>query len=402
MHNPPPARLIDVTRLLRRSGRMLTGVDRVELAYLQELLQGDVALWGMARTPLGYVLLDRTGLAQFAAAVTGARPFGPPDLLSRLSRRQHPTVRAAQSDLRRWAVARCMPRGLARMLVRHLPEGTAYLNLGHSNLTERVFEAVRAVAQARITVFIHDIIPLTHPQFQRPGTVAPFEAKLARVQRYADLILYNSDDTRRQTEAWMQQRGTVPAGIVAHLGTIVVEPDPSALPARLRFDRPYFVCVGTIEPRKNHALLLDIWEALGDRAPPLVIAGSRGWNNAGVFARLDALPEGAPVHEAAGLSDAALAALVQGAHALLFPSHAEGFGLPAIEAMTLGTPVLCSNIATFGEILGDKAVYTDPLDWQLWQSRVVDWSKRSRETLRVTDFDAPTWDAHFKIALSFT
>jgi glycosyltransferase involved in cell wall biosynthesis len=87
---------------------------------------------------------------------------------------------------------------------------------------------------------------------------------------------------------------------------------------------------------------------------------------------------------------------------MLFPSHAEGFGLPAVESLRLGTPVLCSNMATFREILGDKAVYLDDSAVNIWEETIVDWSKRARDTLRVQDFEAPDWAAHFKIALSFT
>lgn len=398
----PAARLLDVTRLLRRAGRVWTGVDRVELAYLKALIADDTPLWGLARTPLGYVLLDRTGLVAFHARLTGAMPFAAPDLLSRLSRGATRPMRQALSELRRRAVARCLPRGLAAMLKRVLPAGTAYLNTGHSNLSARVLRAVRAVPASRITVFIHDVIPLEYPHYQRAGSADTFEAKLRRVAAHADLILYNSRDTMARTQAVMAPWGAVPPGIVAHLGTNATAPDPAALPAGLPPDAPYFITVGTIEPRKNHALLLDVWERLGHEAPVLLICGSRGWNNAATFARLDALGPDARVREISGLSDGALAALVEGAQALLFPSHAEGFGLPLVEAALLGTPSVCCDQAIFREILAKNAIYMDDLAIDLWHDTVLSLSKQARETLRLRDFDAPAWDAHFKIALSYT
>lgn len=388
--------------MLRRAGRVWTGVDRVELAYLEALIAEPVPVWGLARTPVGYVLLDRVGLAEFHQRLTGATPFSSPDLLSRMVRGMHPVARTALTDARKLSVARCVPGLLARMLRSVLPHGTAYLNTGHSNLSVRVLEAVRAVPQSRITVFVHDVIPLEYPHYQRAGTVEAFEQKMRRVSASADLIIYNSADTQRRTERVMAEWGPIPRGIVAHLGAMRPKPDDVGLPPGLPPQGRYFITVGTIEPRKNHALLLDVWENLGPDAPMLLICGGRGWNNSEVFARLDALGPDARVHEVSGLDDGALAALVQGAEALLFPSHAEGFGLPAVEALMLGTPVVCADIATFREILGKNAVYIDDSSWKLWHGAIVNWSQQAQDTLGPDDFVAPSWEAHFKIALRLT
>lgn len=401
-NDPPPARLLDFTRLLRRAGRVWTGVDRVELAYLDALISDAVPVWGLARTPVGYVLLDEAGLAAMYERFTGDVAFSGSDFLSRLQLKSNASSRGAQTDARKFAVARCLPSGLEGTLRRLLPAGLAYLNIGHSNLTNRVLSAVRGVPQSRISVFVHDVIPLEFPQYQRNGTVEKFEKKMRHVQRHADLILYNSVDTKERTEAVLASWGDVPKGIVAHLGAVTPTPDISEVPMAAMPDAPYFITVGTIEPRKNHSLLLDVWERLGPQAPMLLICGGRGWNNEDVFSRLDALGEDARVRELSGLTDGALMALIEGAHGMLFPSHAEGFGLPAVEALQLGTPVLCSNKATFREILANNAVYLDDSDHQLWEEGIVNWSKQARETLRVDGFEAPTWAEHFKIALSFT
>jgi glycosyltransferase involved in cell wall biosynthesis len=400
--NPPSARLLDFTRLLRRAGHVWTGVDRVELAYIEALIADAIPVWGLARTPFGYVLLDEAGLTEMYSRLTGDIAFSAPDVLSRFQLKSIAASRGAQTDTRKFAVGRCLPGGLAKLLRRFLPAGVAYLNTGHSNLTNRVLLAVHSMPKSQVAVFIHDVIPLEFPQYQREGTVEPFEKKMRRVQQHADLILYNSVDTKERTEAVMIRWGDVPKGIVAHLGAITPAPDVSEIPQGMLPDAPYFITVGTIEPRKNHALLLDVWERLGPQAPMLLICGGRGWNNQDVFSRLDALGEDAQIKELSGLTDGALMALIEGAHGLLFPSHAEGFGLPAVEALQLGTPVLCSNKATFREILANNAVYLDVSDQQLWEEGIVNWSKQARETLRVDGFEAPTWAEHFKIALSFT
>ncbi|MFT5742778.1 MAG: glycosyltransferase involved in cell wall biosynthesis, partial [Paracoccaceae bacterium] len=189
------------------------------------------------------------------------------------------------------------------------------------------------------------------------------------------------------------------SAVVAHLGVDLTPPDAASLPKSLDLTRPYFVTVGTIEPRKNHGLLLDVWEALGADPPRLFICGSRGWQNEDVFARLDRGIEG--VTELSGLSDGAIAALFQGAHAMLFPSFAEGFGLPPIEAAALGTPVICGDLAIWREVLGDTGVYLDVTDRYKWQKAIIKIAEQ-KNTSPKDKMVAPTWADHFKIVLSMT
>ena len=395
----PAGRLLDLTRSLRRAGRTATGVDRVELAYLSELLTRDAPLYGVARTALGYVLLDRAGIHAFHDRLMGRVPWGRADLLSRLPRGRNVALMQAESDLRRLALTRCLPAFLPRMLRRCLPPGFVYLNVGHSNLTDRVFGAMKE-AKAQVAVLIHDVIPLEYPAYQRPGTVAPFRAKIDRVSAQADLVIYNSQDTQRRSEA--QMRGRIPAAVVAHLGVDAPTPDVGELPAGLLPKRPYFVIVGTIEPRKNHGFLLDLWQSMGPTAPPLLVCGSRGWNNSAVFDRLDQLPPDGTVQEIAGLSDNALATLVQGAAGMLFPSYAEGFGLPPAEALSLGTRVLCNDLPVLHEVLGDKAVYAALTEPYSWIRTIEDWAETPPDPRPATTFIAPTWAEHFKTVLKST
>ena len=405
----PPACLLDLTRLVSRLGReALTGVDRVELAWAEYLLKGEgraaAPLFALVRTAWGFALLDRRGVAEVVAVAQGA-PLGQADLIGWISRRHDPLRGRAEALVRRCAVTRCAVPGLRRML-RRLPGGTVYLNMGHANLTPRVMAAQRGPR----LVLIHDVIPLDHPEFTRPGIPAVFARKLAAAGQ-ADLIVHTAQATRAATEAQMARLGRVPPGLVAPLGVRVAAPGPFDIPGLDR-RRPWFVTVGTIEPRKNHALLLDVWQGLTarlpeGRMPQLVIAGSRGWRNAAVFARLDASPP--HVIEVAGLSDTALAGVLAQSKGLLFPSHAEGFGLPPLEAAGLGVPLVVADLPVLRELLGDLPVYLRGTDVYSWMETIERVShSHSGEVSGVMGQAegaglgvVPEWDAHFNAVLSF-
>lgn len=397
------ARLIDLTRSLRRAGRIPTGVDRVELAYLDHLLTDDVPVFGLVRTPFGYLVLDRDGLKSVQARLQDQTPWGPPGLLSRLPRTRSAAVAGAETDMRRFAAARLRRGALGRGLRRRMPDGFDYYNVGHSNLTTRVFDAVCGAGGAT-HVMVHDVIPLEYPQFQRPGTVASFEGKMRRVAQHADRVIYTAQDTRMRIEKQFVAMGRVPGGVVAHLGVTPPVPAVDEVPHGVVPDGPYFVTVGTIEPRKNHMFLLDLWDRLqadmGDRAPHLLICGSRGWNNADVFDRLDQQGASARVSEVPGLTDGALAALVQNSAGSLFPSHAEGFGLPPVEALHLGARVLCNDLLVLREVLGESAVYAPVSDTDLWQNTLRDWAENPARLAGERDFTGRSWADHFKIVLT--
>ncbi|WP_224824329.1 glycosyltransferase family 1 protein [Cognatishimia sp. MH4019] len=400
--NSARTRCLDLTRLISRAGRRLTGVDRVEMAYLTQFLELDGPLFALVRTSLGYVLLDRSGVAAIATCLqTNVWPAR--DILSRFTNRRHVKRQKAESALRQHALARCRPRGLARMIATHIPAGASYFNVGHANLSRRVLDAF---AHSQRAVMIHDTIPLDYPEYQADGIPAAFAAKLRRVGDLADLIIYNSAQSQRDAQRYFDEWGQAPKGIVALLG--VTEPDMTGgrWPEEVDPNRPAFVCVGTIEPRKNHALLLDVWDQLAqERAPAempqLVIAGARGWKNEKVFQRLDASDNA--IIELNAISDPDLFTLLNGATALLFPSVAEGFGLPPAEAALLGTPVLCADLPVYREFLGDIPVYLDVNDGYLWKKAVETLLERGTQRpdrQAISDQIAlPTWTEHFNIVL---
>lgn len=298
---------LDLTRLLSRTGKVHTGVDRVEWAYLEWCLGLDRPVFGLVRTAFGYLLLDRAGIVYFHSKLRDAE-WGRPDGLSRLAFRLSVTRRCAETALRKCAIARAAPPLLKRMVRKHFPSGVLYLNTGHSNLTRRVFSALKAVQHSQLVVLIHDMIPLDWPEHQRSGTVEKFEKRMRVVSEFSDALICNSQQTLDDTERHFLTFGRMPHAVVAHLGVEMPELTNATLPD---IPMPYVVTVGTIEPRKNHAFLLDLWEDWhkddASQPPHLVVCGNRGWKNEEVFARLEnAKAKGLAITELNGLSDADL------------------------------------------------------------------------------------------------
>ena len=290
------------------------------------------------------------------------------------------------------------------MLRKHLPEGSLYLNTGHGNLTDAVFRAVHAIKGARCAALVHDTIPLDHPDLCRTGTGAAFARRLQSVGANADLVIYTTDTAATAAARHFARWGRVPPAVVAPLGVHWITPDMSHLPPRLPLDRPYFLAVGTIEPRKNHALLLDIWAGFharmpADDIPRLFILGARGWADAALLDRLDRLPfRNDTVFEVAGLPDAAVAALMKRSAGLLFPSLAEGYGLPPLEAAQAGAPVVCNDLPVYRETLGDYPVYVSVTDGYLWAQTINGLAQGHRGPTK--RFKAPDWADHFNRVLS--
>jgi glycosyltransferase involved in cell wall biosynthesis len=367
--------LLDVTRLIWRrwKGRLPTGIDRVCLAYLRHF----------------------GGRAQ---AVVQHRYFR--RILGRDASRE--LLAILEGPLEQFRTK--LPLGALRHLSGLNADGNGrlYLNIGHTGLDSPGFRAWAKRTAVRPVYLVHDLIPITHPQFCRAGEADRHRERIRTVLGTAAGLIGNSQATLDELAAFAEDEALpMPPAQSAWLG---VDPPP---PPRqvVTPSRPTFAVVGTIEGRKNHQMLLRIWSRLVDRfgssAPRLLIIGQRGWEAEPVFEILDRSEKlRGHVVELSRCPDDELAEHLASSRALLFPSLAEGYGLPIIEALGLGVPVIASDLPVFREIGGDIPTLLDPLDEEGWEEAILEYSKpdssaRAAQLERIKGYRAPTWENHF-------
>jgi glycosyltransferase involved in cell wall biosynthesis len=214
---------------------------------------------------------------------------------------------------------------------------------------------------------VHDLIFRRYPQHHKPLNRWYLNATLPLYCRRADYIIAVSEQTKRDV---MAAYG-VPAdkiSVIYEAADARFRPQPAEavteVRARYRLPDRYLLFVGTIEPRKNLGRVLAAFERLHAEGltDALVIVGKRGWLYDDFFARLEQSSVKRAVLFPGFVPDADLPAIYAGAQALAFLSEFEGFGLPVLEAMACGAPVVCSNSSSLPEVAGDAALRVDPAD----------------------------------------
>jgi len=410
--------LLDITRLVWRTPRSgPSGIDRIELEYALHFLAAG------ARRP-AYGVINVFGWL-LAISPRGGRRFLS-NLAGRWANAGHgeghvPSVLSIYWQLTTslWTVGPFLRAKLRRH--KGIP---TYLVVSHHHLSrQQTVPRIRRAFGVRCVCFLHDIIPVEFPEYFRAGWEERGKKLADNVARHFDAVLVNSEATAQSfrrhmaTDLQLDPRAA-PAIHVAAPGVRAINlvqpaiadavPTPTSFaPPRTGVTaRPYFVVLGTIEPRKNHLLLLNVWTRLSNfqQQPPLLhVIGARGWENEQVVDHLErARRLRGLVLEHNRLNDTAVARMLCGARALLLPSFVEGFGLPLAEALAAGVPVICSDIPAFREVGGVVPEYLDPLDHFAWKAAVLDYSRpdsqrRSAQLERLKGWQAPSWETHFAI-----
>lgn len=257
----------------------------------------------------------------------------------------------------------------------------------------------------RIVAHIYDIISITHPQFCLERGVYNFMDFIGAHLQYADDIIVNAQATVDELQKLTQRlKISLPPCHVVPLGAdfskqeIVAEEQVPKNVVEAVQDRPYILMVGTIEPRKNHKLLLEAYDkGLKEMGYNIIMAGYMGWNMEEFEQKLESHPDyGKRIFHFTGLDDRAIAFLYQHAKFLAFCSYTEGFGLPIIEAIQRGTPVLAADVPVSREVGGDYCVWFEQDNAKELCEAVrgmtdsTDWYEKLRNNNKY--FHAATWE----------
>lgn len=215
-------------------------------------------------------------------------------------------------------------------------------------------------------ITIHDLHFLRYPEFQTSDSLRYYAQQIHAAVAHADHIFAQTEGTRQEIvgrlnvpsdKVTVHLLGVNPAFQVLDTATV------AACRERYRIPKNYLLFVGTIEPRKNLPGLIEAYQQLKARyqdMPPLVIVGHTGWN---AEPSLQAMKTaGNSVIWLQGVPFEDLPALYNGAMLLVLPSFHEGFGMPAVEAMACGTPVVVARRGSLPEVVGEAGVYIDPED----------------------------------------
>ena len=258
------------------------------------------------------------------------------------------------------------------------------------------FWPVVAAARAKgayVCSIVYDLIPLDHPEFVAAGAPESFQHYLMNVGRYSDHIITISKSVREQVEAALPRLGEGSPWKRFDSFELGAEAFPSDPQSPSQFiveffefhglNRPY-VMVATFEPRKNHQYVLEafehIWRYHPDRT--LCLIGRVGWKCQDLLSSIHKHPRlGKQLYVFHDLHDTDVEYCYQNAKAILFPSIAEGFGLPIIEALSRGCYVFASDTKIHREVGGDDCFYSDLRDSRHLAEQIVRWESKQDHRL---------------------
>jgi glycosyltransferase involved in cell wall biosynthesis len=260
-------------------------------------------------------------------------------------------------------------------------------------------------------VVVHDLALVRMPELftlrKRVAMRALMRQSIAAATRIATVSEASRQDIARWLEVDPARIALLPGA--AHPSCAPASPaEVAAVSERYHLRRPYVLTVGTLEPRKNLLTLLEAFDALGERGRDLelVVVGGRGWHDRQMLRALETRAPQGRVRWLGYVPERDLGALYTGARLFVYPSRFEGMGLPVVEAMACGAPVIASDVAALREVGADAATFVPPGDSPALAAAIAgvlarpdEPAARARRIARAADFSWPrTAQATWKLA----
>lgn len=370
--------LLDMTRAAARrwNGAQPTGIDRVCDAYARHFTQKAIAVIQIRGRA---VILNRAASDNLMLSLDASR-----------------------GTFRR-TLAASLTMSAAAPIRRNETLDAFYINVGHSDFDLDAHWRWIRKRQLKPVYLLHDLIPITNPDVTTAHKSARHRGRVVSAIANAAGLVVNSQTTAKALTGFARKSALPMPPMLVSL--IASGPLPRVRRHPVR-KKTLFLSIGTVEHRKNPLLLLRVWSELldrmGDATPRLVLAGSLGQGSEEVLRVLAGNPALAEVVSIrSDLDDHGMARLLAQSRAVLLPSLAEGYGIPLVEALERGVPVIGSNLESFRELSQGISTLLDPTDHLAWLEAVLDCIREGQEYRRQSDtlhrFNPPSWSQHFSM-----
>lgn len=406
----------DITRLLHRSrADSPTGIDRVDINYANHFLHSEAySIQCIFQEKNVFFLVDGSSFIEalykkwiesiptdfdFAKFFSGC--VSKKKVNSKLLTKQKITSVKSIDNI---------DGVLLDSLVKTSADKGIYINTSHHGIgNSQAYQVFKLIGNLRIVFYLHDIIPIDFPEYVREGDEITHAKRVTAMAQYGDCVLVNSEYTQnRFTKFCETENLRIPETHVLYIGVEQQFLDLLKKQNEQFFKDnsiKYFVYISTIEPRKNHIMLLHIWRQMvieeRNDIPKLVILGKRGWNNQNILDLLDrSVFLRNHIIELSNLSDAQMLSVLKGARALLYPSFVEGWGMPIVEGVAVGIPVVCSDIAAHRESGQNLVKYISVDDSLSWKNTILELSTSDELYTSIVSnyvhYQYPLWSVHFQ------
>jgi glycosyltransferase involved in cell wall biosynthesis len=234
--------------------------------------------------------------------------------------------------------------------------------LGNADIVHGTNYSVYPCKQSLKVMNIYDLSFIKYPQYT-DTVVKAYHQQIKKNLQWTDLVLTISESSKQDIINYLEVEPNKVA--VTPLASRYLSNQKQPPAVNYDFSRPYLLFVSTLEPRKNVITLINAFNYLKQRYKiehNLILIGQKGWQYKPIFQAIASSPWFDCIHHLDYLSDELVALFYAKADVFVYPSYYEGFGLPVLEAMTLGAPVVTSNTSSLPEVAGDAAILVDPKD----------------------------------------